>query len=144
MVDEYLQATEGLFAAGDIARFRDTKTGESIRIEHWRLAQQHGRIAAMNMLGKNHSVNEIVPFFWTNQFDKRLSYVGHAEAWDNIVIDGNTEEQKFLAFYCKENSVLAVASMNRDTDSDKIENMMLNNKKLTVDQIKQRLMSGEN
>ena len=139
MVDEYLQAADNVFAAGDIARFPNVKSSETIRIEHWRLAQQHGRMAALNMLGEKHSVHEIVPFFWTNQFDKRLSYVGHAESWDRIEFDGDIQQQKFLAFYIKDDNVLAVASMNQDEDSDRIEDMMLNKKTLSVAELKQKL-----
>ncbi len=139
LVDEYLQAAYNLFAAGDIARFPDAKTNQNMRIEHWRLAQQHGRIAAMNMLGKTSSVHDIVPFFWTNQFEKRLSYVGHAEDWDEIVIDGDIQNQKFIAFYVKEGKVLAAASMNRDVESDKIEELMRTQKLMSVDEIKEKL-----
>ncbi|MDQ2753278.1 MAG: FAD-dependent oxidoreductase, partial [Bacteroidota bacterium] len=92
-VDEHLQAADGLFAAGDIARFTNAKNGgKTNRIEHWRVALQQGRIAALNMMGKPHSMDEVVPFFWTNQFEKRLSYVGHVEDWDDIILDGSVDE----------------------------------------------------
>ena len=139
-VDEFLQAADGLFAAGDIARFPDAKTGKMIRIEHWRLAQQHGRIAALNMLGKQTSVAEIVPFFWTNQFSKRLSYVGHAEEWDEIEVDGNIKDQTFVAFYVKDGNVLAAASMNRDKESNRIEDLMRGNRLFTVAEVKAAMM----
>lgn len=142
-VDEYLKAAEDCFAAGDIARYKDVNTNNPVRIEHWRVAQQHGRIAALNMLNLSHSVREIVPFFWTNQFDKRLSYVGHAEDWDEIVIDGNIAEQSFLSFYIKDNKVQAVASMNRDEDSNVIEELMLTKGHLTLADIKQELLKDK-
>ncbi|HEY7183485.1 MAG TPA: FAD-dependent oxidoreductase, partial [Blastocatellia bacterium] len=77
VVDEHLRATDGLYAAGDIARFPSPLTGERQRIEHWRTALQQGRIAARNMAGKNVAYGN-VPFFWTRQFDAGLLYVGHA------------------------------------------------------------------
>ena len=52
VVDAYLQAVEGVFAAGDVARFPNAHSDKDVRIEHWRLAAQHGRIAAHNMLGR--------------------------------------------------------------------------------------------
>ncbi len=139
MVDDHLLAAPHLFVAGDIARFPDAKTGADIRIEHWRVAQQHGRLAALNMLEKNHSVKEIVPFFWTNQYEKRLSYVGHAEDWDDIVVDGDIEKQKFLAFYVTDDKVMAVASMNRDIESNQMEDMMRTGGMITLNEAKEKL-----
>jgi NADPH-dependent 2,4-dienoyl-CoA reductase/sulfur reductase-like enzyme/nitrite reductase/ring-hydroxylating ferredoxin subunit len=140
-VDYQLKVTDNLFAAGDIARFPDAKTGELIRVEHWRLAQQQGELAALNMLGQGKSISDIVPFFWTNQFDQRLSYVGHAKEWDEIVFDGNVDDKKFLAFYVKGGKVQAVASMGRDVESDKIEDTMRKSKTLfTVAELKSYLV----
>jgi apoptosis-inducing factor 3 len=139
-VNEYLQAAEGLFAAGDIAQFPDVRSGQRTRVEHWRLAQQHGYIAALNMLGKTASVDDIVPFFWTNQFDQRLSYVGHAADWDELVLDGSIADKKFLAFYVKKGKVQAVASMGRDVESNKIEDAMRNSKTLfTREELKKKI-----
>ncbi|MBO0936216.1 FAD-dependent oxidoreductase [Fibrella sp. HMF5335] len=124
-VDEHLRAAEGLYVAGDIARFPGAQNdGTPIRIEHWRTALQQGRTAALNMMGLPESTADYVPFFWTNQYDKRLSYVGHAEDWDDLFIDGSVADQTFLAFYSKAGKVLAVASMNRDQESIAIEELM--------------------
>ncbi len=139
LINEYFEAADDCFAAGDIARYKNANTNELIRIEHWRVAQQQGRLAAMNMLHKAHTTREFVPFFWTNQFEKRLSYVGHVESWDQIITDGNVDEQSFLSFYIKDNKVLAVASMNRDADSNKIEDIMLKEGVLTIEALQQKL-----
>lgn len=112
-VNQYLEAAPGVYAAGDIARFPHFMTGEPVRIEHWRLAMQHGRTAACNMLGQSVAF-EAVPFFWTGQFDVKLRYVGHAEDYDDVVIQGSLAEKSFLAFYVKEEEVLAVAGVGRD------------------------------
>jgi NADPH-dependent 2,4-dienoyl-CoA reductase/sulfur reductase-like enzyme/nitrite reductase/ring-hydroxylating ferredoxin subunit len=123
VVDEYLQAADGLYAAGDIACYPDWRTGEAIRIEHWRVAAQHGRIAAHNMVGKAVKFRGI-PFFWTTQFNIRLRYVGHAQQWDEIIFDGEPQEGKFLAFYVKDQQVLAVAGALRDRDIAAISELM--------------------
>jgi len=123
IVDSHLRAVEGLYAAGDIARFPDRRTCRRVRIEHWRTAQQQGRVAAHNMAGKEVEY-EGVPFFWTRQFDAGLSYVGHAESWDEIIYQGDVAGHDFLAFYVKENRVLAVAGMNRDREMAAIEELM--------------------
>jgi NADPH-dependent 2,4-dienoyl-CoA reductase/sulfur reductase-like enzyme/nitrite reductase/ring-hydroxylating ferredoxin subunit len=123
IVDSHLRAADELYAAGDIARFPDPRTGEPARIEHWRTAEQQGRVAAHNMAGKAVSYDS-VPFFWTRQFDAGLLYVGHVARWDEIIYHGDVAARDFLAFYVKENRVLAVAGMNRDQDMAAVEELM--------------------
>ena len=126
-VNEYLQTEiTNIYAAGDIASFPYAPLGKSTRIEHWRLAAQQGRIAAKNMLGKNRlqTVSEIVPFFWSGQYDLKLRYVGHAEEWDEVFIDGDLEQQEFLAYYLQDNKVMAIAGVNKDQDIAAISELM--------------------
>jgi NADPH-dependent 2,4-dienoyl-CoA reductase/sulfur reductase-like enzyme len=94
-----------------------------VRIEHWRTAQQQGRTAARNMLGRNLAF-DAVPFFWTRQFDIGLLYVGHAAGWDDIIYRGDVAAHDFLAFYVKNNRVLAVAGMNRDREMAAAEELL--------------------
>jgi NADPH-dependent 2,4-dienoyl-CoA reductase/sulfur reductase-like enzyme len=122
-VDRHLRAADGVYAAGDIAYFPPSPTGERQRIEHWRTAQQQGRTAAHNMAGKNVEFGG-VPFFWTRQFDAGLLYVGHAASRDEIIFKGDVTSQDFLAFYVKDDRVLAVAGMNRDREMAAIEELM--------------------
>ena len=123
VVDSRLRAADGLFAAGDIVSFPDPRAGEYVRIEHWRTAQQQGRTAARNMLGRNVTF-DAVPFFWTQQFDVGLLYVGHARSWDEIIYRGDLESHDFLAFYVKNNRVLAVAGMNQDRELAAAEELL--------------------
>ena len=123
VVDSRLRAADGLYAAGDIVSFPDPRTSERVRIEHWRTAQQQGRTAARNMLGRD-EVFEGVPFFWTRQFDVGLVYVGHATSWDEIIVRGDVASHDFLAFYVKGERVLAVAGMNRDREMAAVEELM--------------------
>jgi len=123
VVDSRLCAADGLFAAGDIVSFPDPRAGEHMRIEHWRTAQQQGRTAARNMLGRNLAF-DAVPFFWTQQFDVGLLYVGHAASWDEIIYRGDLESHDFLAFYVKNNRVRAVAGMNRDREMAAAEELL--------------------
>ena len=124
-VDGYLQTEiKDIFAAGDIASFPYAPMGESTRIEHWRLAAQHGRIAATNMLGKDRQVDRVVPFFWSGQYDLKLRYVGHCEDWDEIKIDGDLQQPEFLTYYLKGDRVMAVAGINRDKDIAAISELM--------------------
>ena len=123
VVDEHLRAADSVYAAGDIAYFPSLLTNERQRIEHWRTAQQQGRAAAHNMAGRE-VVYDGVPFFWTRQFDAGLLYVGHAASWDEIIFQGDVSAQDFLAFYVKDDRVLAVAGMNRDRDMAALEELM--------------------
>jgi NADPH-dependent 2,4-dienoyl-CoA reductase/sulfur reductase-like enzyme/nitrite reductase/ring-hydroxylating ferredoxin subunit len=123
VVDSRLRAADRLYAAGDIASFADPRTGERVRIEHWRTAQQQGRTAARNMIGRNVTF-DAVPFFWTRQFDIGLLYVGQAASWDEIIYRGDVNSQDFLAFYVKDNRVRAVAGMNRDREMAAAEELI--------------------
>ena len=136
LVDEYLRAAEGVYAAGDIAWFPSQFAGESQRIEHWRTAMQQGRIAAHNMAGKKVAYDG-VPFFWTRQFDVGLLYVGHAAGWDEIVFQGDVSKRDFLAFYISDNRVTAVAAMNRDKEMAAIEELMRLDRMTAVDHLRQ-------
>jgi NADPH-dependent 2,4-dienoyl-CoA reductase/sulfur reductase-like enzyme/nitrite reductase/ring-hydroxylating ferredoxin subunit len=116
LVDAALRVSPGLYAAGDIARFPHRGDGEPIRVEHWRVAEQHGRVAALNMLGRD-ARYDAVPFFWTIQYMKRLDYVGHAAAWDSTVLHGDLGKPEFLVYYVKDGRVAAAAGMGRDQDT---------------------------
>ncbi|MFD1870922.1 FAD-dependent oxidoreductase [Hymenobacter bucti] len=114
-VNAQLLAAANVYAAGDIARFPLAATGQPARIEHWRLAQQHGAVAARNMLGQLEEFTA-APFFWTQQYGKSLRYAGHAEQWDTIIYHGEVAKQDFLAFYVQADRITAVAGMGRDAD----------------------------
>lgn len=134
-VNQYLQAAPNIYAAGDIAQFPHFMTGEPVRIEHWRLAMQHGRIAACNMAGQTVPF-EAVPFFWTGQFDLKLRYIGHAEKFDDVIIQGSLKEKSFLAFYVQSEQVLAVSGVGRDQDIAAISELMRIRQMPTIGEIK--------
>lgn len=105
-VDRRMQAARDIYAAGDIARFPDPRTLRRVRIEHWRLASQLGKVAAMNMVGQSTEYDE-VPFFWTRQYGTSYKYVGHADQFEDVIIDGDLEERDYIAYFIDGEDVLA-------------------------------------
>ncbi|MCO7514067.1 FAD-dependent oxidoreductase [Pseudomonas guariconensis] len=104
-VDAQMHAAEGLWAAGDIATF--PLAGHPVRIEHWRLAQQQGVIAAANMLGEQRRYDD-VPFFWTYQHGRTYEVLGHGQGWNRIEYVGEPEKGDFIALQCLDDQVEAV------------------------------------
>jgi len=117
IVNPFLQAEncDNLFAAGDVCAYPAVKTGQRVRIEHWDVAMQQGRVAACNMLGKFQPFTT-TPFFWSGLFGNlNLRFVGHApEALDRVIIEGDVSNMEFISYYTEDDEIRAVATVNRD------------------------------
>jgi apoptosis-inducing factor 3 len=124
IVDRYLETTaKGIFAVGDVARWPDPRTGARVRVEHWVLAQRQGQAVARVIAGQKIPFAD-VPFFWSQHYDVAVNYVGHADRWDAIDIDGSPQSRDCAVRYKRAGRVLAVATISRDRVSMEAERAM--------------------
>jgi 3-phenylpropionate/trans-cinnamate dioxygenase ferredoxin reductase component len=116
VVDQYCQTSvPGVFAAGDVANHYHPLFGRRLRVEHWDNALKQGAAAARNMLGEPTAFDD-PHWFWSDQYDANLQYLGFAPQWDDLVIRGSMEERNFAAFYVKDGIVRAAVGLNRGKD----------------------------
>jgi len=114
VVDAHLRTSApDVYAAGDVARVPDPRTGALVRIEHFVVAERQGQAAARAILGLGEPYRD-VPFFWSQHYDVGFSYVGHAPSWDRIETQGSVAARDFAAFYVRQGRVAAVVTVGRD------------------------------
>jgi 3-phenylpropionate/trans-cinnamate dioxygenase ferredoxin reductase component len=111
-------SSAGVFAAGDICEYDSPIHGEHVRIEHWDVAFNHGKTAALNMLGKD-LAHEVVPYFYSVLGDwGELEYVGPAYEWDEEIVRGSYDDGEFTTWYLLEGQVKAALTFGRSDDLD--------------------------
>jgi 3-phenylpropionate/trans-cinnamate dioxygenase ferredoxin reductase component len=117
MADAKLQTPmEGVFVAGDIAEYDSAIHRRRLRIEHWDVAFNMGKTAALNMLGRDQP-HDVVPYFFSDLSDwVSLEYVGPASEWDREVVRGSIDDGEFSIFYLEDGQVTAALSIGRSDD----------------------------
>jgi 3-phenylpropionate/trans-cinnamate dioxygenase ferredoxin reductase subunit len=114
LVSDYLETqAKGVFAAGDVARYPDARTGALIRIEHWVAAERQGQTSARNILGARERFAAI-PFFWSAHYDLTLRYAGHAESWDAVEIEGDLDARDAAVSFRAGGRTMATVTVGRD------------------------------
>jgi 3-phenylpropionate/trans-cinnamate dioxygenase ferredoxin reductase subunit len=116
VVDEHLRTNvEGIFAAGDVANHYHPVFGRHIRLEHWQNAVRQGAAAAQNMLGRR-TVYDEIPWFWSDQYESNVQYVGFHSTWDQLVVRGRLDSSSYLACYLNGGRIDAAVGLNRGKD----------------------------
>jgi 3-phenylpropionate/trans-cinnamate dioxygenase ferredoxin reductase subunit len=112
VTDEYLgTSAPDVYAAGDVANAWHPLYGTHLRIEHWANALNQGLAAGVTMCGSP-SPYERVPYFFSDQYDLGMEYSGHAAGWDQVVLRGDRETRKFIAFWLRDGLVVAAMNAN--------------------------------
>jgi 3-phenylpropionate/trans-cinnamate dioxygenase ferredoxin reductase component len=120
LCDSRLQTSEpGVFAAGDMCEYESViHDGARVRLEHWDVAFNHGKTAALNMLGRD-VPHETVPYFYSVLGDwGELEYVGPAYAWDEEILRGSLDDGSFTNWYLQDGAVKAALTFGRSDDLD--------------------------
>ena len=113
----------GVFAAGDVASAWNPYYGHNLRVEHWANALNQGPAAAKAMLGQEVSYDEI-PYFFSDQYDAGMEYSGYATEWDEVVLRGDVPGREFIAFWVRDERVVAGMNVNVRDVSDPIRELI--------------------
>lgn len=123
LVNEYLETdAKDVYAAGDVARWPSALAEEPVRIEHWVVAQRLGQNAAANMLGQKVKYSD-VPFFWSQQYDVVINYVGRAIHFDQTKVYGDLHDRNCAVSFTENGKIKAVITVGRDQQSLEIEKL---------------------
>jgi 3-phenylpropionate/trans-cinnamate dioxygenase ferredoxin reductase component len=111
VVDERLQAADGIYSAGDVATHFHPTFQRHLRVEHWQVARKQGEAVGRIIAGQG-GPHEEIPWFWSDQYDVKLQYLGHAAGFDRAVRRGDLDGDRFSIFYLKDGLIEAVLAMN--------------------------------
>jgi 3-phenylpropionate/trans-cinnamate dioxygenase ferredoxin reductase subunit len=135
VVDQYLRTNiDGIFAAGDVANHYHPLFDRHIRLEHWQNAVRQGAAAAQNMLGRRSAYDEI-PWFWSDQYESNVQYVGFHSTWDRMVVRGRLESSSYLACYLNDGRIDAAVGLNRGKDVRRVMPLIRSRAVVDVDRL---------
>ena len=113
-----------VFAAGDVANAEHPVLGRRIRVEHWANALHQPEVAARSILGRD-AVYDRLPYFFTDQYDLGMEYVGYASADDDVVVRGDLEGREFVALWVRDGRVVAGMNVNVWDVTDRLRDLIL-------------------
>jgi 3-phenylpropionate/trans-cinnamate dioxygenase ferredoxin reductase subunit len=124
----------GIYAGGDVCEYDSPMHDDHIRVEHWDVAFNHGKTAALNMLGQP-TDHTVVPYFWTDLADIEIESIGPAYKYDRVILRGAPSERGFSAWYVDGNRVAQVAAVGRADDLDVGRALLSSRRELTDQQL---------
>lgn len=114
LCNEFCEAADGIYAAGDVARWPNRRYGETMRVEHWQNAIEQGVYVAGRMVGEEREPFAPVPWFWSDQYGHKIQLAGRPQPGDEVeVIHGSVADHKFVAVYGSGGSLSAVLGIDR-------------------------------
>jgi 3-phenylpropionate/trans-cinnamate dioxygenase ferredoxin reductase subunit len=136
VVDEYCQTNvSDIFAAGDVANHYHPVFGRHIRVEHWQNAIKQGAAAARNMRGNRIPYDEI-HWFWSDQYDANLQYVGFHTKWEQLVVRGGMDSGSYLACYVNDGRIDAAVGLNRGKDVRRVMPLIKARRAVNLEQLR--------
>ncbi|MGB8020147.1 MAG: FAD-dependent oxidoreductase [Candidatus Nanopelagicales bacterium] len=131
-VDQHLRTSDPrIYAAGDVADAHHPILGRHIRVEHWANALRQGPVAARSMLGLDAAYTRL-PFFYTDQYDLGMEYIGYAPTGSEVLIRGDVAARRFVAFWTSGDRVLAGMHVNVWDATEPIEDLILSGREVDV------------
>jgi len=132
-VNTHMQTSvPNVYACGDIVEFPLSSFGNQVvNVQHWQMALKHGKSAGQAIAGRP-GMNHTVPFFWTVLFGKSIRYTGYGGGYDKQIIRGTVDEMKFVAYFFKNEKLVAVAAVGRDPVTTEIAECFRNGKTISV------------
>ena len=138
VTDEYLRTSlPGIYAAGDIARFRSRLYEQHLRVEHWDVAEKHGLVAGRNLAREAGRPGELEafdepPYFFSDLFDLSMEYLGHNQGYDATVVRGDPAGRELTGFFLRGGRLVAALFINRNGDVDPTRRLI--QRRLRVDE----------
>ena len=125
LVDASLRSSDPhIFAVGDVANAQHPVLGRRIRVEHWANALHQPEVVAKSVLGRD-AVYDRLPYFFTDQYDLGMEYVGYADADDEVVVRGDLDAREFVALWVRDGRVVAGMNVNVWDVTDRIRDIIL-------------------
>lgn len=125
IINEYGETSvDNIFAAGDNSRWPDPVSKQLIRVEHWENAFHQGRNVALNIIHEKSKPFDRIPYFWSDQYDLNIEYLGQPLNWDQSIVRGDKENDELVTFYVHQQKLVGALFINRSKDVDPVKKMM--------------------